>query len=123
VFRNGTWYTLESTRGFRITQFGQTSDIPVPGDYDGDGAADHAVFRNGTWYMLSATSYTVKQHGQASDIPVPADYDGDGKYDLAVFRPSAGRWYIKKSSLDFDIPIELGTVGDIAIPSPYWLLP
>jgi putative transposon-encoded protein len=118
VFRNGTWYTLESTRGFRITQFGQTGDVPVPADYNGDGAADLAVFRNGTWYMLSATTYTVKQHGQAGDIPVPADYDGDGKADLAVFR--AGTWYIKKSSLGESSTFEtmsLGSATDQAVPA------
>ncbi len=124
VFRNGTWYTLQSSTGFRVTTFGQAGDVPVPADYDGDGAADYAVFRTGTWYILTTNTYSVKVHGQAGDVPVPADYEGDGKTDLAVFRASEGKWYIKSSAmLEFNFPITLGTVGDIAIPSPYWLLP
>jgi hypothetical protein len=101
-----------------VTEFGQTGDIPVPADYDGDGAADFAVYRNGTWYKLSATTYTVSQHGEATDIPAPADFDGDGKTDLAVFRPAEGKWYIKKSgqgeSSIFDT-LNLGSASDLAV--------
>src|SRR5687767_7584344 len=30
VFRNGTWYLLQSTGGIAIRQFGLTADKPVP---------------------------------------------------------------------------------------------
>jgi hypothetical protein len=119
VFRSGTWYTLESTRGFRITPFGQAGDVPVPADYDGDAASDLAVFRGGTWYTLSSTAYTVRQLGEATDIPVPADYDGDGKFDLAVYRPSTGQWFIRRSALSESVPpIEMGGPGYLPLQAP-----
>ena len=34
-----------SVAGFRAVQFGVGTDLPVPGDYDGDGKTDVAVWR------------------------------------------------------------------------------
>ena len=63
------WYTLTSTTNFTAstnTKFGLSSDIPVLGDYDGDGKADPAIFRpsSGDWLMkYSSTGSTVTVHG------------------------------------------------------------
>ena len=71
-------------------QWGLAGDVPVPGDYDGDGTTDLAVWRpsTGTWFIRqSSTGYATSvsfQWGSSGDITVPGDYDGDGKTDLAV---------------------------------------
>jgi len=54
--------------------FGQTDDIPSPGDYDGDGKFDTAVFRpsNAVWYLQQSTSgFTAVQVGVSGERPVP----------------------------------------------------
>jgi hypothetical protein len=44
-------------------------DIPVPGDYSGDGVTDLAVWRpsDGLWYIYGGAT---TQYGQAGDVPL-----------------------------------------------------
>jgi hypothetical protein len=120
---NGYWYTIQSNNQIVSQQWGESGDIPVPGDYDGDGTRDVAVWRpsNGYWYISqSSNNHTVAhQWGEAGDIPVPGDYDGDGKTDIAVFRPSTGYWYIVQSSNNRVVARQWGEAGDIPVPGDY----
>jgi len=77
----------------RITAWGTSGDIAVPGDYNGDGKAEVAVFRpsEGVWYVQGGATTA---YGTSGDVPVPGDYNGDGSTDVAVFRPSTGAWYV-----------------------------
>jgi hypothetical protein len=55
-----------------------SSDVLVPGDYDGDGRVDVAVWRGseGNWYIIkSATNAGVIQNlGLSNERPVPSAY-------------------------------------------------
>jgi hypothetical protein len=100
------WYLRLSTTAFGsviVRQWGLTDDVPVTGDFDGDGRTDLAVYRpsSGLWYVLDALTgqeQPVRQWGLPGDIPVPHDFDGDGATDLAIFRPSSATWYVTLSA-------------------------
>jgi len=115
---DGVWYYYHPDGSTGYRSFGQRGDIPVPGDWDGDGDADECVYRpdSSTWFCWSPTFAT--QWGQASDIPVPADYDGDGKLDIAIYRPSTGYWFIKYTA-GGTLVIQWGDEGDIPVPGDY----
>lgn len=102
---------------------GSLSDVPVAGDFDGDGRSDYAVYRKNTgeWYILRSSDnvWMGIQFGLAEDIPVVADYDGGGKSDIAVFRPSTGAWYVFVVETGGFIGVHWGMNGDNPVPADY----
>lgn len=113
VYRRGVlpgapsyWYIRRSADGSMLVvpwgfNDGAGGDIPVPGDYDGDGTTDVAVRRNengvGVFYLRQSTAgFGARVWGFATDAAAPCDYNGDGRTDLMVIRDVSAekRWYI-----------------------------
>ena len=121
---NGTWYMNNGVTWY-TSAWGQAGDVPVPGDYDGDGKTDFSIFRpsNSQWYIVLSSSNVISNYtfGESGDKPAQADYDGDGRTDAAVFRPSNNNWYVLGSTNGFyystwgqtnDVPVSADYDGD-----------
>ncbi|MCA9093601.1 MAG: PD40 domain-containing protein, partial [Planctomycetaceae bacterium] len=81
--------------------FGNSTDIPVVGDWDGDGYDNIGVFRNGLFYLdLNGNRIwdsvgggdLIVSFGITNDVPVIGDWNGDGRDDVGVKRGSS--WYL-----------------------------
>lgn len=147
VFRKGAttlaqavWYIRQSATNtvkiiyFGISGSGTTSgDVPVPGDYDGDGKFDAAVYRFGgiapnNTYIVQRSSdgvFAYQQWGNfQTDYVVPGDYDGDGKYDFAIARTGAAAtspmvWWILQSSNGVSRTQPFGITSDVPTQGDY----
>lgn len=121
VFRpgSGTWFIADGVTP--PTSWGQAGDVPVGGDYNGDGKNDVAVYRpsasggfpDGMWFIGDNETFPI-QWGTPTDIPVPCDYNGDGKTDVAVYRPSSKTWIIRNQ-----FNLVWGEPGDFLVPGDY----
>jgi hypothetical protein len=73
---NGCWYVLYAASGWEeydAIPWGLSDDLPVPGDYDGDGKLDVAVWRpsDGVWHIReSSNGYFSTLFGADGDVPL-----------------------------------------------------
>ena len=77
---------------------GEREEIPVTGDWNGNGIRSIGTFQDGTWNLdvngdgrFDHQDETV-EFGQAGDIPIVGDFNGDGVEEIAVYR--SGTWMI-----------------------------
>ena len=116
VFRpsTGTWFV----RNQATVQFGLPGDIPVPGDYNGDGRRTSRCFGRPRAVVRARpgrrASWAPGRH------PVPGDYNGDGTTDRAVFRPSTGQWFVQgQATVQFGLAGDVPVAGDPSVGRPH----
>jgi hypothetical protein len=133
-FRNGFWitdyngdYQWNGPSIDKTGSLGQAGDIPVVGDWNGNGKDKIGFFRNGFWitdyngdYQWNGfTDDRAGSLGQAGDIPVIGDWNGDGKDEIGIFRN--GFWILDyNGNYQWDGPSvdragSLGQAGDIPV--------
>lgn len=102
---DGQWglATGTSSTATKTVYFGQRGDVPVTGDWDGDGYETLGVVRYdvGTGQLIwiqsatnlnsaangtTATASTLFFYGVAGDIPITGDWDGNGSDTIGVVR-------------------------------------
>lgn len=133
VFRpsNGDWHLRNSYRPDTpevTVTFGAAGDIPLTGDWDGDGKDSIGFFHPGdlSWHLdnnLDGRADIVFTFlgMQPTDLPVTGDWDSDGIDTPGFYRPSEATWHGRNSNTSggvdqepfiFGMPDAVSLVGD-----------
>ena len=120
------WY-IQNSEGVSAFAWGLAGDVPVGGDWDGDGRSDAAVWqpRAGAFAILRSAGGSVSvKLGSRGDVPVVGDYDGDGRTDAALYRDGtlAGAqsyFWIRRSRDAGTIAVPWGLGGDVPVAGDY----
>jgi hypothetical protein len=113
VFRQATHrFLLKNGSATTTVNWGASTDLPVSGDWNGDGFADVGVFRPLTHRFLlkNGSETTIVNWGTGADLPVTGDWNGDGLSDMGVFRNSTHMFYLKNGTANTSV--NWGLAGD-----------
>ncbi|HEU4916538.1 MAG TPA: twin-arginine translocation signal domain-containing protein [Acidimicrobiia bacterium] len=95
-----------------VFEYGRPGDIPVVGDWNGDGVHTVGVVRGNRWLLRNSNRAGDPEidfeFGRAGDIPVVGDWNGDGRSGIGVVR--GNRWILRNTlsagpgDNDFELP-------------------
>jgi parallel beta-helix repeat protein len=83
--------------------FGEPDDLPIIGDWDGDGDDNIGLYRpgstTGVFYLDidndgGSADIVTPEYGDLGDIPIAGDWDGDGDDNIGVYRPGTGEFFM-----------------------------
>src|SRR5260370_30486542 len=94
--------------------WGQDGDIPVVGDWNGDGRVEIGVFCKGVWYLDTDGSHKlaasrIRGWGQAGDVPILGDWNKGGKVKIGTYR--SGKWLLDMLGTHQMAPTSQVTLG------------
>lgn len=116
-----------NTAGFPdiTAPFGAAGDIPIVGDWDGDGTVTIGVYRQSisTFYLRNSNTAGLPNitvpfgDGPGGDIPIAGDWNGNGTWTIGVYRPSTSAFFLRNSNTAGppDLSVPYGAPGDMPI--------
>jgi len=118
VFRPST-HTFYLKNGTTTTSinWGLSTDLPVTGDWNGDGRTEVGAFRPfvHTFYLKDAKT-TAINWGLSTDLPVTGDWNGNRRTEVGVFRPSTHTFYLQNgtttTAINWGLSTDLPVTGD-----------
>lgn len=100
IFDGGRWTISEGGAVVPVLTFGGPGDLPVCGDWDGNGIDEIGIFRSSTatFYLRNSLTSGVADRtvllGDPADKPLVGDWDGNGADEIGVYRPSNAHFYL-----------------------------
>jgi serine protease len=103
-----------------IFPYGIATDLPVTGDWNGDGIDTIGVFRDGTFFLRNTNSggngELAVTFGAPGDQPLVGDWNGDGTDTVGYFRN--GTFHLRNANTPGRVPeivFPYGLAGDLVL--------
>jgi len=111
-FRNGQWFLYNGGNFI----YGQQGDIPLLGDWNGDGIDTVGVYRTGVFYLRNTNTggngdLTFLYGNSVGDTPIVGDWNGDGIDTIGIIR--SGVFYLRNTNTAGIADITFGAQGDV----------
>lgn len=94
----GQWHLRDSAGAVTSFYFGGPGDVPIVGDWNGDGVDTVGVYRDGLVLLRNSNSGGIADvmyyYGSAGDVPIAGDWNDDGYDTVSIYRPSKGQVFI-----------------------------
>jgi hypothetical protein len=96
--------------------FGNATDQPFLGDWDGNGRVNVGVRvpESSSFRLKTPAGVTRVTLGAPRDLPVAGDWDGDGRWEVGVRRATAGRFVLRAAD-DTRTKVVLGDRDDLPV--------
>jgi hypothetical protein len=96
--------------------FGNTTDQPVVGDWDGDGHVNPGVRvpAYSRFRLKTPDGVTRVKLGAPRDLPLAGDWDGDGRWEVGV-RTAAAGLFVLRGADGTRTTVELGDLDDLPV--------
>jgi hypothetical protein len=111
----GTWYLRDHSGRTTTVTLGRSGDVPLTGDWDGDGVDGIGVYRPADGVVLLRNDLlepvALSTRSPAGGIAVAADLDGNGRDEVIVAR--AGRVHLTTTLPGQADPLPVPLGGDI----------
>ncbi len=82
-----------------VVEYGRPGDIPIIGDWNGNGVHTIGIVRGNRWLLRDSNSSGPADYdftfGEPGDIPVVGDWDGIGRTRIGMVRDD--RWLLRNS--------------------------
>ena len=102
-----------------VFEFGGKEDLPIAGDWDGDGVDTVGVFRDRATFELvndfGAGATETFVFGLSGDLPVAGDWDGDGRDGVGTYRADEHAFRLTNDSGLTTLTVRYKSLGDTPV--------
>ena len=125
----GMWHlsAVNGSGGTKSFFYGNPGDLPIAGDWDGDGIDTPGLYRQSDGFFYTRDSNNAGPAddecfaGNPNDVPLSGDWDADFVDELGLYRPSNQTFYLFEDSCTgspmgaADIEFVFGNPGDTPV--------